>query len=159
MYPGWPVAASLWRSGGSLGVVVSAHGGAVDILEARNTLGMLLAVSLPICTVIGGPFIDFWSGVQKRHFSTIFQLIAFVYQAVSCSFSYDKLAVFCSPTWTGVTPGDKNIGRGQRGDKNVCRVLKCSQIIRRVVGMDNAMIIFSTPPATVYRALVMFLLF
>ena len=50
-------------------------GSVAGVPNAGNTLGMLLVVSLPICTTIGGPEIDFWSGVKKGIFQK-FQLIA-----------------------------------------------------------------------------------
>ena len=57
-HPGWPAAAPSARSGGARGAreaAASARGGAAGVPEACNTLGMLLVVSLPICTAIGGP--------------------------------------------------------------------------------------------------------
>ena len=39
-------------------VMVSAPGDAVGVPETRNTPGMLLVLSLLVCTVFGGPYSD-----------------------------------------------------------------------------------------------------
>ena len=42
-------------AGGAREVVVSARAGAAGVPEYKTKSGMLLVVSLPICTTIGGP--------------------------------------------------------------------------------------------------------
>ena len=54
-HPGWSAAARSGGARGARGAVASARGGAAGVPEPCNTLGMLLVVSLPICTAIGDP--------------------------------------------------------------------------------------------------------
>ena len=53
-YPGWPAAGRRGGLGGAREVVVSVRGVAAGVPEARNTFGVMLAVSPPICMVFGG---------------------------------------------------------------------------------------------------------
>ena len=52
-YPGWLPDARSGGVGGARETVGAARGGAAGVPESRNTLGMLLVVSLPIYAAIG----------------------------------------------------------------------------------------------------------
>ena len=73
------------RAGGAREAVGSPRGVAAGVPESSSMLGMMLLPSLPICTAIGGPYIDF--GLESKN-GAFFSKISVFCLCISTSFVF-----------------------------------------------------------------------